>query len=151
MLLLSFVFIFNDTPTTAIYTYCHTRSLHAALPISMGLDSGEPLEVNRAADGSALTLSTLHRRMRLDATSDAMGLPRSSRDVEEAPEPAHAGMYDRILGQLRDMVPRIEDRSAASSAKAIARQLKYLRELDRSGEVFGAQELDDLEIGRAHV
>ena len=30
------------------------------------------------------------------------------------------------------------------SAKAIARQLKYLRELDRNGELFGAQELDDL-------
>src|SRR3546814_18953024 len=69
---------------------------------AMGLDSGEPLEVNRAADGSALILSTLHRRMRLDATSDAMGPPRPSRDVEEAPEPAHAGMYDRILGPLRD-------------------------------------------------
>jgi hypothetical protein len=111
---------------------------------ALGLDGGEPLEVNRAADGSALILSTLHRRMRLDATSDAMGLDRPSRDVDEAPEPAHAGMYDRILEQLRAMVPRIEDRTAANSAKAIARQLKYLRELDRNGELFGAQELDDL-------
>src|SRR3546814_7789397 len=68
---------------------------------AMGLDSGEPLEVNRAADGSALILSTLHRRMRLDATSDAMGLPRPSRDVEEAPEPAHAGLFARILGPDR--------------------------------------------------
>src|SRR3546814_15301486 len=91
---------------------------------AMGLDSGEPLEVNRAADGSALILSTLHRRMRPDATSDAMGLPRPSRDVEEAPEPAHAGMCDRILGQLRDMVPRIEDRSPPSPANAIARTRK---------------------------
>jgi aminoglycoside phosphotransferase (APT) family kinase protein len=111
---------------------------------AMGLDGGEPLEVNRAADGSALILSTLHRRMRLDATSDALGLDRPPREVEEAPEPAHAGMYDRILDQLRAMVPRIEDRTAASSAKAIARQLKYLREVDRNGELFGTQELDDL-------
>lgn len=111
---------------------------------AMGLDGGEPLEVNRAADGSALILSTLHRRMRLDATSDAMGLDRPPRAVDEAPEPAHAGMYDGILEQLRAMVPRIEDRSAASSAKAIARQLKYLREADRNGELFGAQEFDDL-------
>lgn len=109
-----------------------------------GLDGGEPAAVNRAADGSALILSMLHRRMRLDATSDAMGLDRPSRHVDEAPEPGHSGMYDRILEQLRAMVPRIEDRTAASSAKAIARQLKYLRELDRNGEVFGAQELDDL-------
>ncbi len=118
---------------------------------AMGLDSGEPLEVNRSADGSALILSTLHRRMRLEATSDAMDLDRATRELDEAPEPAHAGMYDRILEQLRAMVPRIEDRSAASSAKAIARQLKYLRELDRNGELFGGQELDDLGslLGRA--
>src|SRR3546814_15769165 len=28
------LFFFNDTATTEIYTYCHTRSLHDALPIS---------------------------------------------------------------------------------------------------------------------
>jgi len=49
------------------------------------------------------------------------------------------------------MVPRIEDRTAASSAKAIARQLKYLRELDRNGELFARAETDDLGslLGRA--
>src|SRR3546814_14254430 len=29
-----FFFFFNDTATTEIYTYCHTLSLHDALPIS---------------------------------------------------------------------------------------------------------------------
>src|SRR3546814_6328338 len=29
-------FLFNDTATTEIYTYGHTRSLHAALPIFCG-------------------------------------------------------------------------------------------------------------------
>jgi hypothetical protein len=53
-------------------------------------------------------------------------------------------MYDGILGQLRDMVPRIEDRTAKNSAKAIARQLKYLRELDRNGDLFGWEELEEL-------
>src|SRR3546814_17574087 len=28
-------FFFNDTSTTEIYTYCHTLSLHDALPISL--------------------------------------------------------------------------------------------------------------------
>src|SRR3546814_21156715 len=28
-----FIFVFNDTATTEIYTYCHTLALHAALPI----------------------------------------------------------------------------------------------------------------------
>src|SRR3546814_17850587 len=32
-----FGFFFNDTATTEIYTYCHTLSLHDALPISLGL------------------------------------------------------------------------------------------------------------------
>jgi aminoglycoside phosphotransferase len=111
---------------------------------AVGLGGGEPPEVNRAADGSALILSMLHRRMRLDATSDAMGLDRPSREVDEAPEPAHAATYDHVLEQLRAMVPRIGDRTAANTAKAIARQLKYLRELDRNGELFGRQELDDI-------
>jgi aminoglycoside phosphotransferase (APT) family kinase protein len=109
-----------------------------------GLAGDQAQEVNRAADGSALILSTLHRRMRLEATADAMGLPRPPREVDEAPEPLHDGMYDRVLGQLKDMVPRIEDRTAASSAKAIARQLKLIRALDRNGELFAAQERDDL-------
>src|SRR3546814_3014211 len=33
------MFVFNDTATTDIYTYCHTLFLHAALPIS-GPDPG---------------------------------------------------------------------------------------------------------------
>src|SRR3546814_13713297 len=32
-LLFLLFFFFNDTATTEIYTYCHTRSLHYALPI----------------------------------------------------------------------------------------------------------------------
>src|SRR3546814_11830741 len=31
-------FFFNDTATTVIYTYCHTLSLHDALPIYILLD-----------------------------------------------------------------------------------------------------------------
>src|SRR3546814_16222648 len=31
-----YVFLFKVTATTEIYTYCHTRSLHYALPISHG-------------------------------------------------------------------------------------------------------------------
>src|SRR3546814_12387642 len=31
--LITFFFFFNDTATTEIYTYCHTLSLHDALPI----------------------------------------------------------------------------------------------------------------------
>src|SRR3546814_6656706 len=33
-------FICNDTSTTEIYTYCHTLSLHDALPICLELPAG---------------------------------------------------------------------------------------------------------------
>jgi aminoglycoside phosphotransferase (APT) family kinase protein len=118
----------------------------ASMGRARGIDGmgAEPAEVNRAADGSILILSMLHRRMRLEATADAMGLDIPGREVDEAPEPAHSGLYDTVLEQLRSMVPRIEDRTAANTGKAVARQIKYLKELDRNGTFFGAQELDDL-------
>src|SRR3546814_11164040 len=34
-------FFFNDTATTESYTYCHTLSLHDALPISMRRDMAQ--------------------------------------------------------------------------------------------------------------
>src|SRR3546814_14060231 len=36
------LFCFNDTATTEIYTYCHTLSLHDALPISWCRDAVSP-------------------------------------------------------------------------------------------------------------
>src|SRR3546814_12977154 len=44
-----FFLFFNDTPTTEIYTYCHTLSLHDALPIS-SFDQSPPAETNTQAD-----------------------------------------------------------------------------------------------------
>src|SRR3546814_18859106 len=38
-----YVFFFNDTATTEIYTDCHTRSLHDALPISILMAFSEEL------------------------------------------------------------------------------------------------------------
>src|SRR3546814_14691839 len=36
------IVFFNDTATTEIYTYCHTLSLHEALPIAARLHHGWP-------------------------------------------------------------------------------------------------------------
>src|SRR3546814_4647520 len=58
-------FFFNDTATPEIYTYCHTLSLHDALPISIRLRgllmSGRPCSLR--------TLLTAFRRMRFAAAS----------------------------------------------------------------------------------
>ena len=86
----------------------------------------------------------LHRRMRLEATSAVLGTPVPPREVDEAPPLGHERMYERMLDQVATMVGRIEDRATASMGKALARDLKHLKELDRNGEAFAAQELDDL-------
>src|SRR3546814_11822971 len=42
-----FFFFFNVTATTEIYTYCHTLSLHDALPISLGQQDAVVVLVER--------------------------------------------------------------------------------------------------------
>src|SRR3546814_20924104 len=56
------LFFFHDTATSEIYTYCHTLSLHAALPYSrptmlvMTLVSTRPLMYSAIVSGDANTL-----------------------------------------------------------------------------------------------
>jgi aminoglycoside phosphotransferase (APT) family kinase protein len=114
-------------------------------------DDTPNVEADRTADGSGLIMAMLHRRMRLTALADAIGLELPSRDdVDEAHPKEHAYLYDNVLEQLQTMVPRIDDRAAANLAKGVARQVKYLKEIDRNGDRFAGQELDDIArlIGR---
>ena len=74
-----------------------------------------------------------------------MGIELPGRDVEdEAPPLPHTAIYDAVLGQLRDIVERSDDRAVANHAKGAARQLKYLKGLDRNRTFFEEHELDDL-------
>jgi aminoglycoside phosphotransferase (APT) family kinase protein len=101
--------------------------------------------VDRYADGSGLVMNMLHRRMRLAAQADAMGIELPGREVhDEAASPSHAVLYDAVLGQLRAIVDRTDDRAVSNLAKAAARQVKYLGELDRNRRRFEEHELDDL-------
>jgi aminoglycoside phosphotransferase (APT) family kinase protein len=108
---------------------------------------GADASVDRAADGSRFIMDVLHRRMRLTAQADAMGIDLPGRDVgvEAAPR-SHATLYDEVLDQLSGIVEASDDRATASRAKGAARQVKYLKEIDRNGALFDAHELDD--IGR---
>src|SRR3546814_2593472 len=49
----AFSFCFNDPAPTAISTYCHTLSLHVALPISPRLIASQALAVAIAAEWAA--------------------------------------------------------------------------------------------------
>lgn len=101
--------------------------------------------VDRYADGSGMVMNMLHRRMRLTAQADAMGVELPGREVvDEAPPLPHAAIYDAVLGQLRDVVDLTDDRAVSNRAKGAARQVKYLKELDRNRAGFEARELDDL-------
>lgn len=102
-------------------------------------------ENQRAADGSQMIMSMLHRRMRLEALGKALGLALPSRFVTEESEPhEHAGLYDNVIQQLQTIVPMIADPRAANLAKGVARQVKYLKEVDRNHAQFAAQELADI-------
>jgi hypothetical protein len=103
--------------------------------------------VDRYADGSGVVMNMLHRRMRLTAQADAMGIELPGREIgDEAPPRPHAGLYEAVLGQLRDIVDRVDDRAVSNLAKGAARQVKYLEGLDRNRGLFEERELDD--IGR---
>jgi aminoglycoside phosphotransferase len=101
--------------------------------------------VDRYADGSGLVMNMLHRRMRLTAQADATGLELPGRVIaDEAAPREHAALYDAVLSQLRGIVERVDDPAVSNLAKGAARQVKYLKELDRNATLFEARELDDL-------
>ena len=53
--------------------------------------------------------------------------------------------FDVALADLRDVVlPALDDNFAATRTKGVARLLKYLREADRLGPAYAAQERDEL-------
>jgi aminoglycoside phosphotransferase (APT) family kinase protein len=119
--------------------------------------------VDRFADGSGLVMNMLHRRMRLTAQADAMGIQLPGREIGDEAEPRpHAVLYDNVLAQLRDIVDRADDRAVSNLAKGAARQVKYLKGLDRNDRCFEEREVDDigrllgrmptsLPAGRAHL
>lgn len=99
----------------------------------------------RAADGSVLIFATLHRRMRIEATAAAWGIELPPREVLiDGVVRDHAAMYDRILEQLSIIAAESGDRGASSLAKGVARQVKYLKEVDRFGNSFDEIERDEI-------
>jgi hypothetical protein len=102
-------------------------------------------ENDRVADGSQMVMTMLHRRMRVTALADALAIALPARVVaEEAAPHEHAGLYDTVLAQLQTMVPLIADAKAGRLAKGVARQVKYLKEIDRNYGLFERQELADI-------
>lgn len=96
--------------------------------------------------GNGLIYGMLHRRLWFEALADAVGLTPAPVEPPPASEPSdHDWLYDAVLHQLRDVVvPRITDPLARQRTKGLARIVKYLREIDRYGDLYDARELAEL-------
>lgn len=95
--------------------------------------------------GNGLIYGMLHRRLTIEALANVMGFDLPPPDLPATPEPEEwHSLYDATLDNLQVIVPRIDDRLASQWTKGVARVVKYLKELDRSGRAFGDAELDDL-------
>src|SRR3546814_17314652 len=105
-------FFFNETATTHIYTYVHTLSLHAALPIwpafpahdllSRRAEGGVPLSLRPPPRGVHLVdrvvFAAGHRARRCDADHRDVGderLPRRTHDARPRHQRAHHGRRRR--------------------------------------------------------
>jgi aminoglycoside phosphotransferase (APT) family kinase protein len=95
--------------------------------------------------GNGLIYGMLHRRLTIEALANVMGFALDDAELPPPPPPEswHA-LYDRTLENLQVIVPRIDDPLASQWTKGVARVVKYLKELDRSGRAFADAELAEL-------
>src|SRR3546814_20078403 len=135
------MFFFNEPATTEVYTYCHTMSLHDALPISQ-----QPGQL-----GDEETLQCVKEGQRLDRELPQIDAQR--------PEIERDGAAVERLGQ---QVDALRERSTAVFDPAVSRQYDEMRErhyeeydrYTRTMTAFNervAAYNTALKIGRAHV
>ena len=102
-----------------------------------------PAESDRTADGSGLIMSMLHRRMVLTALAEAIrpGPSRARRRRGGNAQGAQCLLRHDPRASCRSWSRESRSPRCATMAKGIARQVKYLKEIDRNGAFFDQQEL----------
>lgn len=84
--------------------------------------------------GNAFVYEQLHRRLLLEALSDADDVALPLLAPVEFGDTDRTWLYDMALEQQRiSILPHIEDPLAARRAKGVARTLRYLKQVDRAG------------------
>lgn len=94
----------------------------------------------------AIVSRGLNRRLLVEALSAASGTEIEPARPVDSPETANTALFDRVIGDLGNIiVPRSTDPAAASAAKNAAKVVKYLKAIDRFGTDIEAVELAELE------
>jgi hypothetical protein len=87
----------------------------------------------------------LHRRLTLEALATVAGIDLGDDPLPPDGQPrGHHHVYDDCLNALSTIVPRIDDPLASQWSKGVARALKYLKQVDLSGNDFDAVDLDEI-------
>lgn len=120
-------------------------------------------DLGDAERGNAFVFEQLHRRLLVEALADADGAPLAAAPDLHPLDTTQTWMYDMALDQLRiSVLPHLTDPLATRRAKGVARTVKLLREINRSGqeaesiERAGLSELlgrpiDDVARARLHA
>ncbi|MEZ5749181.1 MAG: phosphotransferase family protein [Caenibius sp.] len=94
----------------------------------------------------AIVSRGLNRRLLVEAMSAASGSAVTPPRPVDAPETACTALYDKVIGDLGDIiVPRSADKAAVAAAKNAAKVVKYLKAIERFGPAIETAELDELE------
>jgi aminoglycoside phosphotransferase (APT) family kinase protein len=120
-----------------------TRLAASARGAARGADDAD--EAAPRDPGNGLIYGMLHRRLTLEALAEVVGI---TLEDDALPADGHARshhhVYDDCLSALSTIVPLIEDPLAAQWSKGVARALKYLKQVDLSGNDFDAVDLDQI-------
>jgi aminoglycoside phosphotransferase (APT) family kinase protein len=92
--------------------------------------------------GNSIVSAALNRRLLVAALAKASGIELPPALPIEAPPTARTPLYDSVLKDLREEIVAIGgDPRVAAAGKNAAKVLKYLRDVDRFGNVVEIQEL----------
>jgi aminoglycoside phosphotransferase (APT) family kinase protein len=117
----------------------------AQLRATIGTLAGLRSHDGRSEIAWQLIYNTLHTRVLAESLAAAADVPVPAPLPDDDADGPHGWMYDVALRDLREVVvPALDDPFAATRAKGLARVLKHLRAIDRSGARFDAAERADL-------
>lgn len=97
------------------------------------------------AFGSSLMYATIHMRVLAEALAEAAQIPLAPVVMPQAPLGEHHRSFMLALDDLKDVItPRLTDTQASAKSKALARLVKWWRDLERWGPAVEAQERAEL-------